>query len=246
MHKVIDGTASIILAFALLDVGIELPPSGFLVFGKIHGQSFKSPHGVDALAIRVYEIALQPAYHNSRKLRVAGKNVPREPLIVEEFKQRARSEGEVVLDVDVGPLAERGNFVGPMIVAGVRPGATIAQEEIFGPVLAVLRACDLDEALVIANGTPYALTGGLYSRGPARIARVKREFRVGNLYINRAITGAQVDRQPFGGFGLSGIGTKAGGSDYLQDFLLARSITENTLRRGFAPEPEDGDGNEAS
>ena len=171
---------------------------------------------------------------------------PRARARIEEFKQRARSEGEVVLDVDVGPLAERGNFVGPMIVAGVRPGATIAQEEIFGPVLAVLRACDLDEALVIANGTPYALTGGLYSRGPARIARVKREFRVGNLYINRAITGALVDRQPFGGFGLSGIGTKAGGPDYLQDFLLARSITENTLRRGFAPEPEDGDGNEAS
>ncbi|MGE5754720.1 MAG: proline dehydrogenase family protein [Planctomycetaceae bacterium] len=157
---------------------------------------------------------------------------------VEQFKRRAAREGEVVLDVDVGPLAGRGNFVGPMIVAGVQPDATIAREEIFGPVLAVLRARDLDEALAIANGTAYALTGGLYSRSPARIARVKREFRVGNLYVNRAITGALVDRQPFGGFHLSGIGTKAGGPDYLLEFLLARSVTENTLRRGFAPEPE--------
>ena len=95
---------------------------------------------------------------------------------------------------------------------------------------------DLDEALAIANGTHYALTGGLYSRSPANIERVKREFRVGNLYINRPITGALVDRQPFGGFKLSGIGTKAGGPDYLKEFLLTRTVTENTMRRGFAPE----------
>jgi RHH-type proline utilization regulon transcriptional repressor/proline dehydrogenase/delta 1-pyrroline-5-carboxylate dehydrogenase len=158
---------------------------------------------------------------------------------IEEARKRAASEGEVVLDVDVGPLADQGNFVGPMIVAGVRPEASVAQEEIFGPVLAVLRARDLDEALAIANGTAYALTGGLYSRSPANIARVKHAFRVGNLYVNRSITGALVDRQPFGGFKLSGIGTKAGGPDYLLEFLLARSITENTLRRGFAPSEDE-------
>ena len=100
----------------------------------------------------------------------------------------------------------------------------------------MLRARDLTEALAIANGTEYALTGGLYSRSPANIARVKREFRVGNLYINRPITGALVDRQPFGGFKMSGIGTKAGGPDYLLEFLLTRSVTENTMRRGFAPD----------
>src|SRR5205085_9192473 len=121
-----------------------------------------------------------------------------------------------------------------------RPDARIAQEEIFGPVLAVLRAGDLDEALAIANGTVYALTGGLYSRSPAHIERVTREFRVGNLYINRPITGALVDRQPFGGFKLSGIGTKAGGADYLREFLLTRTVTENTMRRGFAPEDVTG------
>ena len=123
-----------------------------------------------------------------------------------------------------------------MIVADVPPVARVAQEEIFGPVLAVLKAKDLDDALRIANGTPYALTGGVYSRSPANLERVRREFRVGNLYINRGITGAMVDRQPFGGFKLSGIGTKAGGPEYLLEFLLTRSITENTMRRGFAPE----------
>jgi RHH-type proline utilization regulon transcriptional repressor/proline dehydrogenase/delta 1-pyrroline-5-carboxylate dehydrogenase len=155
---------------------------------------------------------------------------------VKRYIEIARQEGRIVLEMDVGALAERGNFVGPVIVADVPPSARIAQEEIFGPVLAVLKAVDLDEALRIATGTEYALTGGLYSRSPAHIARVKRAFRVGNLYINRPITGALVDRQPFGGFKLSGIGTKAGGPDYLLEFLLTRCITENTMRRGFAPE----------
>ena len=142
----------------------------------------------------------------------------------------------MVYQADAGPLADQGYFVGPMIVADVQPGARVAQEEIFGPVLAVLKAKDLDDALRIANGTAYALTGGLYSRSPANIDRVRREFLVGNLYINRGITGALVDRQPFGGFKLSGIGTKAGGPDYLLEFLLTRCITENTMRRGFAEE----------
>jgi RHH-type proline utilization regulon transcriptional repressor/proline dehydrogenase/delta 1-pyrroline-5-carboxylate dehydrogenase len=153
-----------------------------------------------------------------------------------DYRQLARQEGRVVLDADVSELAALGTFVGPMIVADVKPGARIAQEEVFGPVLTVLKARDLDDALAMANGTQYALTGGLYSRSPVHISRVKREFVVGNLYINRGITGALVDRHPFGGFRLSGIGTKAGGSDYLLEFLLTRSVSENTMRRGFAPE----------
>ena len=149
----------------------------------------------------------------------------------------ARLEGRVVFLGDVGPLADQGHYVGPMIVADVLPSARIAREEIFGPILAVLKAKDLDDALAIANGTEYALTGGLYSRSPANIDRAKRRLRVGNVYINRPITGALVDRQPFGGFKLSGIGgSKAGGSGYLEEFLLTRAVTENTLRRGFAPE----------
>src|SRR5207245_11209885 len=110
---------------------------------------------------------------------------------------------------------------------------TIAQEEIFGPVLALIRARDLDHALSIANGTPYALTGGLFSRSPQTIARVKREFRVGNLYSNRKITGALVDRQPFGRFKLSGIGYKPGGSGYLLQFLNPRPISATTQPRCF-------------
>ena len=136
---------------------------------------------------------------------------------------------------EVGALADEGFYVAPHIFADVPPTAPIAQEEIFGPVLCVLRARDLTEALQIANGTKYALTGGLHSRSPANIRRVRREFRVGNLYINRKITGALVDRQPFGGFKLSGTGPKAGGPDYLLHFLHARTISENTLRHGFAP-----------
>jgi RHH-type proline utilization regulon transcriptional repressor/proline dehydrogenase/delta 1-pyrroline-5-carboxylate dehydrogenase len=154
------------------------------------------------------------------------------------YQREAEREGRVVLRLDVGGLAAKGSYVSPMIVADVDPSAKVAQEEIFGPVLAVIRAADLDDALRIANGTEYALTGGLYSRSPAHIARVKREFLVGNLYVNRTCTGALVNRQPFGGFKMSGIGTKAGGPDYLREFLLPRTITENTMRRGFAPEPE--------
>ncbi len=101
--------------------------------------------------------------------------------------------------------------------------------------LTVLRSDGFEQSLEIANGTSYALTGGLYSRSPDHIEQAKRRFRVGNLYINRKITGALVDRQPFGGFKMSGIGSKAGGPDYLLQFVLPRTITENTLRRGFAP-----------
>ncbi|HSI35934.1 MAG TPA: L-glutamate gamma-semialdehyde dehydrogenase [Tepidisphaeraceae bacterium] len=129
-----------------------------------------------------------------------------------------------------------GLFIAPHIFRDVPPTSFLAQDEIFGPVLAVLRADSLDHALTIANGTPYALTGGLYSRSPAAIDKVRRQFRVGNLYVNRKCTGALVDRQPFGGYHLSGVGSKAGGPDYLLQFTWPRTITENTMRRGFAPD----------
>ena len=103
--------------------------------------------------------------------------------------------------------------------------------------LSVIRAKDFDTALAIANRSSYALTGGIFSRSPAHIEKARKEFRVGNLYINRGITGAVVERQPFGGLKLSGIGSKAGGPDYLLQFLEPRTISENTLRHGFvAPE----------
>jgi RHH-type proline utilization regulon transcriptional repressor/proline dehydrogenase/delta 1-pyrroline-5-carboxylate dehydrogenase len=157
---------------------------------------------------------------------------------IQRYIALGRQEGREVLAVDAGDLAQEGLYIGPHIFADVSPEARIAQEEIFGPVLTVLRAKNLDEALAIANGTDYALTGGIFSRSPAHLERAKREFLVGNLYLNRGITGALVWRQPFGGFKMSGIGTKAGGPDYLLQFVVPRTVTENTLRRGFAPPPE--------
>jgi len=128
------------------------------------------------------------------------------------------------------------NYIPPHIFTGVKPTHRIAREEIFGPVLAVMHAASFDEALALANDHAYKLTGGLYSRMPKHIEQAKQGFRVGNLYINRTITGALVGRQPFGGFGLSGVGSKAGGADYLLQFVEPRAICENTMRRGFAPE----------
>jgi RHH-type proline utilization regulon transcriptional repressor/proline dehydrogenase/delta 1-pyrroline-5-carboxylate dehydrogenase len=198
----------------------------------------------------VYDAFLERLVEAARSLPVGPAEDPQTivgPVIDEESQQRVleyaalgRREGRQVLAVDVGPLAETGYFVGPHVFADVAPTARVAQEEIFGPILAVIAAKNLDEALAIANGTEYALTGGFYSRSPANIDRVVREFRVGNLYINRNITGAMVSRQPFGGFKMSGIGTKAGGPDYLLQFVLPRTITENLMRRGFAP-PEAGE-----
>jgi RHH-type proline utilization regulon transcriptional repressor/proline dehydrogenase/delta 1-pyrroline-5-carboxylate dehydrogenase len=165
------------------------------------------------------------------------------PVIDAEARDRIRktietgkAEAKLEYAADLGALVEQGYFIGPTIFGDVPEKASIAQEEIFGPVLSVIRARDLEHALQIANGVKYALTGGCYSRSPSHLELIKRNFRVGNLYINRKCTGALVDRQPFGGFKLSGIGSKAGGPDYLLQFLLPRTITENQMRRGFAPE----------
>ena len=130
----------------------------------------------------------------------------------------------------------KGYFIPPTIFVDVKPNMRIVREEIFGPVLSVLKARDLDEAVKIANGTDYALTAGFFSRSPANIERAKAEIEAGNVYINRSCTGAVVGRHPFGGFKMSGGGTKAGGEDYLLQFLLPRVVTENITRHGFAPE----------
>ncbi len=143
---------------------------------------------------------------------------------------------EATLHYSYGPVPESGFFVGPTIFTDVSPEAVIAQEEIFGPVLVIIDAADVDEAIDIANSTRFALTGGIYSRSPVSIDKVRSRLRAGNIYINRKITGALVGRQPFGGFKMSGLGSKSGGYDYLLNFLFPVSITENTLRRGFAPE----------
>ncbi len=151
---------------------------------------------------------------------------------IQEYIEIGRREGRVILAREV---RNNGYFIGPAIIAEVDTDSRVAQEEIFGPVLSVMRANDMDEALRMANSTPYALTGGVFSRSPANIEKVIAELRAGNLYVNRKITGALVGRQPFGGFGMSGVGSKSGGPDYLLQFMNPKSISENTLRRGFAP-----------
>jgi RHH-type proline utilization regulon transcriptional repressor/proline dehydrogenase/delta 1-pyrroline-5-carboxylate dehydrogenase len=154
---------------------------------------------------------------------------------VRGYVERASREGRVVLGGR--ELPERGWFVGPTVVDDVAPEASLAREEVFGPVLAVLRAPSFDEAVAIANQTDYALTAGVFSRSPAHIAMATAELRAGNVYVNRGITGAVPGRQAFGGYGMSGVGSKAGGPDYLLQFSEPRVITENTVRQGFAPGP---------
>jgi RHH-type proline utilization regulon transcriptional repressor/proline dehydrogenase/delta 1-pyrroline-5-carboxylate dehydrogenase len=190
----------------------------------------------------IYDVFLQRLADAVMSLRIGPADDPSSrmgPLIDERARATVRDyigigkrEGRLVLERQV---TGDGFFVGPAIFADIQPSHRLAQEEIFGPVLAVMRARDFTEAIRFANATPYALTGGVYSRSPANIQTARETFDVGNLYINRPITGALVGRQPFGGHRLSGVGTKAGGEDYLAQFMVARVVSENTLRRGFAP-----------
>jgi 1-pyrroline-5-carboxylate dehydrogenase len=143
---------------------------------------------------------------------------------INDYIKVGSAEGKPVLSG--GKIPAKGYFVPPTIISGVAPHARIAQEEIFGPVLAVIRCKDFDEGLQIANGTEYGLTGGLFSNDRKRLERARHEFHVGNLYLNRKCTGALVDVQPFGGFNMSGTDSKAGGRDYLQLFLQGKSVTE--------------------
>jgi RHH-type proline utilization regulon transcriptional repressor/proline dehydrogenase/delta 1-pyrroline-5-carboxylate dehydrogenase len=153
---------------------------------------------------------------------------------IHKYIDLGRQTGTEVLAMEVDGPEQEGYYIGPHIFADIAPDDRLAQEEIFGPVLVVLRAANLDEAFRIFNDSDYALTGGIFSRSPEHLRRARRELLVGNLYLNRGITGALVNRQPFGGFKMSGIGTKAGGGDYLLQFVVPRAITENTMRRGFA------------
>jgi RHH-type proline utilization regulon transcriptional repressor/proline dehydrogenase/delta 1-pyrroline-5-carboxylate dehydrogenase len=156
---------------------------------------------------------------------------------VRSYIEVGRGEGTPLLLRDESPGP--GYYAPLAIFDDITPSHRLAREEIFGPVLSVMRAGDFSEALETANSTPYALTGAVFSRSPRNLERAARDFRVGNLYLNRGCTGALVSRQPFGGFGMSGIGSKAGGPDYLMQFLDPRTVTENTMRRGFAPSPEE-------
>ncbi|MDD3312818.1 proline dehydrogenase family protein [Pseudodesulfovibrio sp.] len=157
------------------------------------------------------------------------------------YVEIAEREGTVLVKREVDDVLKgTGCYVPLTIVGGITPEHRIAQEEVFGPVLAVMRAGDIGEAIAMANATRFALTGAIYSRSPANLERASREFRVGNLYLNKPPVGAMVERHAFGGFKMSGVGSKSGGPDYLLQFLDPRLVCENTMRRGFAP-IEEGD-----
>jgi 1-pyrroline-5-carboxylate dehydrogenase len=179
----------------------------------------------DLLLERVLERARQlsvgPAEENPDMGPVAS---AQQENTIQNYLDVGREEGRLVLGGH--RLEGSGYFFEPTVFDHVAPDARIAQEEIFGPVLSVIRVADFDAALEVANATRFGLTGGLYSRKRERLERARREFHVGNLYFNRKITGALVGVQPFGGFNLSGTDTKAGGPDYLLNFLQMKSVTE--------------------
>ena len=200
------------------------------------------------LTEEIHDLVLERLVESVRSLKIGAPEDPRNfvgPVIdaaahskIKEYIALGKREGKCLIEREA---PADGYFVGPTIFSGIEPRHRLANEEIFGPVLAALKAKDFDEALAIANRSAYALTGGVFSRSPAHIEKARREFFVGNLYINRGITGAVVERQPFGGLKLSGIGSKAGGPDYLLQFLEPRTISENTLRHGFVPPDDAGE-----
>ena len=142
-----------------------------------------------------------------------------------DYIEVGKKEGKLIAGGGPAKTAD-GYFIQPTVIAGVSPKARIAQEEIFGPVLAVIPARDFDNALEIANDTEFGLTGGVYSRNPEKLEKAAEAFHVGNLYFNRKCTGAMVGAHPFGGFNMSGTDSKTGGKDYLLLFLQAKTVAE--------------------
>ncbi len=140
-----------------------------------------------------------------------------------EYIKIGKKEGKLVSG---GEKADgNGFFIQPTVIKDIKPMARISQEEIFGPVLAILKAKDFDDALKIANNTIYGLTGAVYSKNKKKIEKARDEFHAGNLYLNRKCTGAFVGGHPFGGFNMSGTDSKAGGRDYLLLFMQAKLVS---------------------
>lgn len=162
------------------------------------------------------------------------------PVIDADTHQRLHQviaePGEGATVLYQGEALTGGWFVAPAVFAVQEPSHRLMQEEFFGPILTVMQVQSFVDALEVALSTEFALTGGVYSRTISHLEKARQRFRVGNLYLNRGCTGSLVGRQPFGGFRMSGIGTKAGGPGYLSHFADPRCITENTMRRGFTPD----------
>jgi 1-pyrroline-5-carboxylate dehydrogenase len=183
---------------------------------------------------KVYDTFLNKLVERTKKIKVGPSDDPNNymgPVINEpamkgilDYIEIGKKEGRVV--AGGGRAAGDGYFIEPTIVADVDPKARLAQEEVFGPVLAVIKAKNFDHAMEIANNTEFGLTGALYSKNPEKIRKAEEDFHVGNLYLNRKCTGAMVGAHPFGGFNMSGTDSKTGGKDYLLLFLQAKAVAE--------------------
>jgi 1-pyrroline-5-carboxylate dehydrogenase len=200
-------------------------------------QGQKCSAGSRAIIVeKVYDQVLQRVIDKTKKLTIGDVTKPETymgPVVDEnamkkitDYIEVGKKEGRLVVG---GGHHGPGYFIEPTVIADVDPHARIAQEEIFGPVLAVIKARDFDDALSIANDTEYGLTGSLYSKDEKRIARAEQEYHVGNLYFNRKSTGALVGVHPFGGFNMSGTDSKAGGRDYLLLFTQAKAISAKKI-----------------
>ena len=196
-------------------------------------QGQKCSAGSRAIIVeQVYDQVVQKVVERTQKLSVGDVTQPETPMgavidenafqKINEYIEIGKGEGRLLVG---GEHHGPGYFIEPTVIADVSPQARIAQEEIFGPVLAVIKAHNFEDALAIANGTEYGLTGSLYSKNEQHIARAKEDFHVGNLYFNRKCTGALVGVHPFGGFNMSGTDSKAGGRDYLLLFTQAKAIS---------------------
>ncbi|MGB8507138.1 MAG: L-glutamate gamma-semialdehyde dehydrogenase [Pyrinomonadaceae bacterium] len=190
----------------------------------------------------VYDSMVEKIVERTEKLRLGDPSEPQTNLsavinnkafkTICDYIEKGKEDGGRVV-AGGGSDGEQGHFIEPTVIADVKAGARIEQEEIFGPVLAVIRAKDFDDALLIANDTEYGLTGAVYTNDPAKLERAARDFHVGNLYLNRKCTGALVGVHPFGGFNMSGTDSKAGGRDYLGLFMQAKVVAEK-IRAGYS------------
>jgi 1-pyrroline-5-carboxylate dehydrogenase len=217
----------------IVDAGVDLDDAATGVVQSAFGFQGQKCSACSRAIIHtdVYEPMLEKIVERTEKIKVGDPTDPATNMsavinqkafkTINEYIEKGKAEGGRLV-TGGGSDGEQGFFIEPTVIADVKPGATIEQEEIFGPVLAVIRAHDFDEALRIANDTQYGLTGAVYTNDAEKLERARREFHVGNLYLNRKCTGALVGVHPFGGFNMSGTDSKAGGRDYLALFLQAK------------------------
>jgi 1-pyrroline-5-carboxylate dehydrogenase len=178
---------------------------------------------LERLQARVAEIKIGDPVKNSYMGPVVNETAMKRIL---NYIEIGKGEGRLISGGKPAENADGGYYIQPTVIADVAPDARIAQEEIFGPVLALIRVKNFDEALAVANNTEYGLTGSVYSDDHSKLEHARRSFQVGNLYFNRKSTGAMVGAHPFGGFNMSGTDSKAGGPDYLLLFTQAKSVAE--------------------